>query len=353
MHSRRYFPGLNALRAYAALSVVAHHMIAWSTLDVSPLRFLFLDGSDAVTLFFVLSGFLIGYRLLDERTQTGTIDLKGFYSRRARRILPLYFGVIVVTLIVLPGSVPDGGLFLALTFTPDLNMTVLGALGIYWSLGVEEKFYLFAPILLRRMSVPALALAVLLIRALLIALFGHTYLGGILASYWRFDAMMLGVFGAWLVASEHPALQWVYRLEIPALLALTPIILFSSLHYVYALDLLIAALCGIVIVCTATKLRPVIRIQHGWIDQIGQVSYGVYLLHTMFIAFANTIPLKSFAVFPPVPGALLYVAVYFGVAVGGTILAAYLSYRYFERPFLRLKDRHRSRPAPSLSIAAD
>src|SRR5689334_400989 len=82
------FPGLDLLRFYAAVCVVLWHQGARP--------FLFLNGWDAVTLFFVLSGFLITYLLLAERERTSSVDLFAFYVRRTLRIYPLYLLVVLV-----------------------------------------------------------------------------------------------------------------------------------------------------------------------------------------------------------------------------------------------------------------
>lgn len=85
--SRIYYPNLNGLRFFAALSVMIYHFYGTKT----------LNGHFGVTLFFVLSGFLITSLLLEEKQQTETISIPKFYIRRFLRIAPLYFFIIILS----------------------------------------------------------------------------------------------------------------------------------------------------------------------------------------------------------------------------------------------------------------
>ena len=102
----KHFEGLNALRFFAAFLVVIHHAEAVrkknGLFNLDWLSF-FKNGGNAVTFFFVLSGFLITYLLLKEDNQTGETSIKTFYLKRTLRIWPLYFLMFfVVHLLVLP-----------------------------------------------------------------------------------------------------------------------------------------------------------------------------------------------------------------------------------------------------------
>lgn len=135
------FPALDGLRAVAALMVVFFHYggPGW------------LQGWLGVQIFFVLSGFLITTLLLREHARNGRISLVRFYRRRALRILPVYFVVLLVTAagLLVAGQLrtdPLGREFgLYLTFLNEFGHG--GAYGQSWSLGVEQKFYLVWPLL--------------------------------------------------------------------------------------------------------------------------------------------------------------------------------------------------------------
>ncbi|MCX6276429.1 MAG: acyltransferase [Bacteroidetes bacterium] len=107
--NRLYFKGLNELRALAALGVIWHHIELYKNRDGIPslfdthLRRLISGlGHNGVSLFFVLSGFLITYLLLVENEKSGTVHVKNFYIRRVLRIWPLYYLVIFVSLFLVP-----------------------------------------------------------------------------------------------------------------------------------------------------------------------------------------------------------------------------------------------------------
>lgn len=149
--SHRYFPAFDVFRGIGILFVVAAH---------SPIQSPWLDairpiGALGVHMFFALSGFLITYRLLEEHCQTGTISLRGFYYRRARRILPpalIYLATLALlgpVLHLLPTSVDE--LAASLFFSRNLYRPPMpGAwyTAHFWSLSLEEQFYLFWPLLL-------------------------------------------------------------------------------------------------------------------------------------------------------------------------------------------------------------
>ena len=120
-------------------------------------------GSMGVDLFFVLSGFLITYLLLQEKVQTGSIALLKFYQRRILRIWPVYYLVVTVAFLVMPhfGFLPftqsvlehfniKAALYLAilpnvaLALYPNINFASLT-----WSVGVEEQFYIVWPLLIK------------------------------------------------------------------------------------------------------------------------------------------------------------------------------------------------------------
>ncbi len=135
------FPALDGLRAIAALMVVVFHNQGpdW------------LQGWIGVQIFFVISGFLITTLMLREEDRSGRISFKKFYARRVFRILPVYFLLLAVTLVLqafhgnLTKSAPGSELPLYLAFLNEFGHG--GAYGQSWTLGIEQKFYLFWPLL--------------------------------------------------------------------------------------------------------------------------------------------------------------------------------------------------------------
>lgn len=169
--SKIYFPNLNGLRFIAAFLVIIHHLEqflsifgknnSWNNPTIQ------IIGKLGVTLFFVLSGFLITYLLLVEDRSVGTINIKDFYIRRILRIWPLYYTVVLAAFFILPNisviAIPNlmndinehfGFYFLLfLFFLPNLALQGYGAVLPYasqsWSVGVEEQFYLIWPLLMK------------------------------------------------------------------------------------------------------------------------------------------------------------------------------------------------------------
>ncbi len=146
------FPSLDGWRALSILMVLGEHSIY--TYDCPPrtshrLDTIF-DGSLGVRFFFVISGFLITYLLLKEHAETGALNIKRFYARRALRILPVYFvflAVVGALQMFTPLHQPAITWIGNLTFTTNF-LPLTWTTGHLWSLAVEEQFYLFWPILL-------------------------------------------------------------------------------------------------------------------------------------------------------------------------------------------------------------
>lgn len=185
----RRVTGIDGLRGLAVLVVVIYHFFG----DVMPGGFLGVD------MFFVLSGFLITSLLVRERAVTGKIDLKDFWRRRVRRILPAAVAVLVIVtaLAGLVGGDPAVGLvaqfFGTLLFVNNWvqiaeSSSYFADSGVqifahYWSLAVEEQFYVIWPLLFVVLTATAL------MRKL---------------TRWAVAAMMIGSF-CWMILNYDPA----------------------------------------------------------------------------------------------------------------------------------------------------
>ena len=152
---REFFGSLNGLRAIAALLVVWHHCHQGIDFGRIGTRM----GHVGVSLFFVLSGFLIVTLLIRERRKTADIDLRAFYGRRTLRIMPLYYAVVILTLLFVLGFDSGSseaealrvGLPYLLTYTTNW-VPVVSFLAITWTLATEEQFYLFWPQIQKRIA---------------------------------------------------------------------------------------------------------------------------------------------------------------------------------------------------------
>lgn len=337
----RTFACLDGLRAMSIAAVVWHHAcepLAWPATS---------RGFLGVDLFFVISGFLIVTLLLRERDRTGRIDLPAFYMRRSLRILPLNIAVtcgLWAAAAWLPGGEAANiraGAPWALLYLSNW-IAVDGMLAVTWSLSAEEQFYLVWPALERwlRPAVPLLWLACL--GTSLVLVLGHAHAGlfpwlpGMLAQT-TFVPILLGVGLAHaLHAPRHfaRAARWLgHRAAAPLVLA--ALLAAASLPGAdisglprLCLHVLFTLLVAACVVREDNGLRALLR---AWpCARIGAVSYGIYLLHHIALHFVHKLAAKAPAWHPLLT---------FVCGLGLAWALAELSFRTFERFFLRLKDR--------------
>ena len=166
-----YVAGLDGLRALAVMTVMAFHL-GWSFVP---------GGAFGVSLFFTLSGYLITQVMLADHDRAGKVDLKRFWARRLRRLVPgsivCLIAVTVVALFgLLEGDRLRGDLFAALGYSANWRFATAGTTYAqlfestpspvlhFWSLAIEEQFYVIFPLLMvvllrwRKLLVPTLAL---------------------------------------------------------------------------------------------------------------------------------------------------------------------------------------------------
>lgn len=346
-------PGLDGLRAIAVLLVVFFHQellgIGWI----------------GVQIFFVLSGFLITRILVQSKELPLRQYLIEFYGRRSLRIFPLYFGVLgafaVLTLLGMEAHGLREGLPFAATYTYNFwhasdSFVHSKLISHFWSLCVEEQFYLIWPFFIffcgQRARRPALISIVLLgplVRLGLHALLESPSLGAFedtdVALYIltpsHIDAFALGA-----LVSLHPlggaprALLGSFAALVVAGVLLAPSVPEGPLSYgsfgfplglgvgygyIWAYSLL--NLCAaLTIDCVVHRRLLPALFESRIMSYIGKISYGVYVFHY---------PLQSFVrkALPNAPIALGLV-----VQVTLTLLVASLSFYLWETPFLRKKD---------------
>ena len=203
-------PVLDGLRALAILGVIVAH---------ADVPFMLSAGGIGVTLFFVLSGFLITRLLVEERERIGRIDLRAFYARRLRRLVPplVAFLAVVTALLVARGE-PLWGVLSTLTFTTDVASLLrvpVHLVGHTWSLSLEEQFYVVWPVVLiavgrrhTRWLVTALSVGAVLVAGnrMLLDLRGVSLVRSFYSPDTRSDALLVGCILA-LVLPHLPALR--------------------------------------------------------------------------------------------------------------------------------------------------
>lgn len=346
--------GLNGLRAIAAFAVVLSH-----TLQASPQLGLPQPENGlqlaryGVTIFFAISGFLITYLLLMEIKKTATVNIKAFYIRRALRIWPLYYFYLLLVVITILVFIPDQMNAKVLPFyvvlcanIPFILDITLPMLAHYWSLGVEEQFYIFWPWIVRKVRNLDSFLLVFILVFFVLKVAAWVYLKktSVIWPYTfievcRFHCMAIGGLGAyWLFRKNSFFMRIVYNRFFEAG---AWVMLFSMAFIDLPLPSLISNECVAImsvflIVNVSAERRKVVSLDFPIFDFLGKISYGIYVYHKLIIFFVAKAISSSIVI--NADSTLRYAL--FMISVSGfTILASWLSYTYFEKKFLVLKER--------------
>ena len=331
--------------------VVSHTLLAGPSIGL-PAREKGLDlAGFGVTIFFALSGFLITYLLMMEKGKFHTINIKAFYIRRLLRILPLYYfylllAVIAISffqLIELPGTL---GFYVFLSANvPFILGMAMPLVGHYWSLGVEEQFYLFWPWVvartkrLTRILVYSIAVFILVKVALSIL---YRYTGVLwpfsILSVSRFDCMAIGALGAKLAFDDNKIFKKIVFNPIVEIIAwgVIALLFLNSFHIISSVDNDIIAVVTVVLIMNVSlNKRKIICLDKPVLNFLGKISYGIYVYHPLVILFSTkTINSMDFSL---TRGQKLFTVL--ALVLFFTISIAWLSYEFFEKRFLRRKDR--------------
>jgi peptidoglycan/LPS O-acetylase OafA/YrhL len=373
---RVFFPNLDGLRFVAFLLVFLGH--AWGQQVTRAGRFLgaiiTCGGGLGVSLFFVLSGFLITYLLLVEHEAFGAIDVGAFYVRRCLRIWPLYFLVLVLALVVypavkvwfgFPGTIEVGNPLLYWTFLSNFDVIKLGrghgagVTNIMWSIAVEEQFYLLWPLLLigvGRRRLPLLS--VVLVAAS--SAYRLTHLQDLMQLHFHSLSVMsdlvIGGFAAYLCRTHTGFIERLrgLRRDIIAAAYLVGLgCLFWSMDtrqvWLFGLGRVFLALffAFVILEQNYASSSPFKMSRFPAATFLGRYTYGLYLLHVWcLMAIQNVLRLRgSDSARWPVAYGLISLGLSIGVAIA--------SYHWYERPFLKLKERFsRVRTAPPVPESA-
>lgn len=379
--SREHIPALDGLRGVAVLAIMMHHFVTMPNARGFDIPFVLAAkaGWAGVDLFFVLSGFLITGILIDSRGTSGYA--RTFYARRALRILPLYMATVAVLTISLPLTArfdPECArkfgthIWWYWTHTTNIMLAQAGTFDVvgfstphFWSLAVEEQFYLAWPLLIalcppRRLAFACLTVAAVSVVLRLVLLANGTAplaiytltptrmdslaLGGALAVARRSDSLWRLIKPSARRIAQLPAAAWIGIIGSGVLgMALLDPVADHNAPAMQAIGFpMIAATAAVVLasaLCAPTG-SPLERcLGAGWLRILGRYSYGLYVLHyPLFhlLSSSGLDPRKLPAVDgSKLPAQLLVIA----AASSLSFVAAWVSYRYLESPFLRLKRR--------------
>jgi peptidoglycan/LPS O-acetylase OafA/YrhL len=351
-----YIPSLDGIRALSFLIVFLAHagLERW------------VPGYLGLTVFFFLSGYLITTLLRIEYEQTGTISLRQFYLRRALRIFPPFYLVLIgasgLTFVgVLDGSLQPSAVLIQVLHLGNYEIIRHGwwdgrapGTWVYWSLAVEEHFYLVFPLvylhLRRRLpSAPQQMLVLSTICAAVLAwrcvlVFGlqapkeRLYV----ATDTRIDSILFGcilaIYGNPVLDRQQVGTRWMKACWMPlgvVLLIVSLVVRTPQFDQTLRYTLQGIALVPLFVVAIRYHDRGSMRLLNmGWLRRIGVLSYGMYLVHTSVIYGVQ----QWTSWHPAIQGVL---------AFGLSLLLASLIYHTVEQPSARLRKRLSQRLAAS------
>ncbi len=348
------FRALDVLRCCAALSIVFYHSTFEFKNFLSSAPSLLLHNLPVgVDFFFLISGFLITYLLLAEKSRTGTISLPRFYLRRALRIFPLYFAIIGVAWWLHHGDTPDINFQSYLLFVGNFWMIdhgwTVATLNPLWSLCIEEQFYLAIPVLV--VLLPTRRLPWLFGGIVLVSIAFRMYVtitqpnANWMAIYChtlsRCDVLALGGWLAWRHFTQPITLRlpgWtltVVLLYLALLLSTVETVDYTSLafatfkKYLFLLPLAFV-FCYTLFNEYSSEVSTAPGLARQAVNYLGKISYGLYMYHSPLI-FLLDLQFPEFSAAHSVLRLLLVLML--------TVVTAALSYELFEKQILRLKSR--------------
>ena len=317
-------------------------------------------GGIGVQFFFVLSGFLITYIILEEKQQTGSLNLKHFFLRRVLRIWPLFYLAIaiafftpfILSLVQLNSSVagynPDW--LWSVLFLENYKMITvhsipnISPLGVMWSLCVEEHFYIIWGLLLYVLPMKRLKW---LIRICIVAspIFRFVYINHQLATIdilTNIDLFAYGALPAYLLITRGKELElFVQKIDIVwkrlfVVGLLTIVVGLSQLHP-EMWDVITTSVAGILfsmlIVLTLPAVTNFSIGDNNVLNKLGLYTYGFYIYHTLVINLLLRVFEKYGLGIQDVMGAITFTLIAFVVSIAVSIL----SYHLLEKQFLKLK----------------
>ncbi|OQP42738.1 hypothetical protein A4H97_11270 [Niastella yeongjuensis] len=341
----KYHKELDGVRAIAAFMVIFFHFFFVPAFNLHPLLTKIANfGRTGVSLFFVLSGFLITRILIVTKESRGYFS--NFYVRRSLRIFPLYYLFLTLTFIILPliFGKPFEPFYLQVyswAYLQDFALAFrwphVGPAHL-WSLSVEEHFYLFWPLLIYILStrkiVGASVLIIVIAFVVRYFMFVHDY-EAYYFTFARIDELSMGALLAVLEIKnkliDKNANKFLLISVILTIPTIALLVIFTDINN----GIIQIIKYNLLAFTFLSMIGYVVSLQEtSWLKKflsskpmlfLGKISYGLYLYHPLCIAAIwNVFPQMNM-----VPG--------FVMAVGFTILVAAASYYLFELNFLKLK----------------
>ena len=362
-HRPAHIGALDGLRGIAILLVIPHNadIFSNSAAWLWPAALLAHAGWIGVQLFFVLSGFLITRNLLDSRDAGNYF--RAFYWRRVLRIFPLYYLTLIAGLVLAPRISQLGSgapashqnqvwlwTFLS-NWAQPLGLEVSG-FSHFWSLAIEEQFYLLWPGIVLLLAGPRLIwmcaglVAVAFVSRLVLLHQGANPDMVYMFTVCRMDALAIGAAAAvlelsgrctrWLGTHSRAALGWSAAVLIILAVTSHAYAVYDRTTLTIGYPLMAAAFAAVILVLAA-QARGLAHwlnrlLSMGWLRSVGRYSFAMYVFHLpLLVIFGDQIR-RVFAF----TGSALPL-VYALVAILLSYVAGFLSYHLIEKHFLRLK----------------
>lgn len=356
-NERFYRPELDCLRFFAFLAVYVFHTLHrgphYYTDQHVPFATVLASAASAgrfgVDLFFLLSAYLITELLLREWERYGKVDLRAFYVRRILRIWPLYFFALLIGALLplfdsteyFPLKYVLAFVFLVGNWLPLMHFRLQSVMWVLWSVNVEEQFYLLWPAFLsragrRKQLLYAAAVLVMIgpVARLLLMAHARSLLSSVLMSsntLTRLDPLALGIGTAVLLWDRKPRIGMVGRLA--CLFSGGAVWLVCGHYYSLRAGFLVLGYPAIALGAWLIFYSVLdVRFAPRWVRYLGKISYGLYVFHQLALYLAAHLLGR----YQHTVGAL---ALRWWVGLAMTFSLSALSYRFYESPFLRLKQR--------------
>jgi peptidoglycan/LPS O-acetylase OafA/YrhL len=363
-----YFENLDGLRFLCFLSVFFYHSfdtrfdyIRESNVYHFVKQGIFQNANLGVNFFFVLSGFLITYLLIEEKTRNGYIDVTKFWARRVLRIWPLFYVSVFFGFSVFPiaksffGQTPaeTASVWYYITFLNNFDVIEKGTpdasiLGALWSVAVEEQFYFVWPLVLYFLPVKRywIGFSAVIIISWVFRMRNDSPQLHHFHTLSCISDMAIGSLAAWLVLEQPQFKSAITNLK-PYLIRLVYLVFFCIFFFRAELFYgsvflrifersLIACVIVLIILEQCYSRNSLFKLsRYGRVSDLGIISYGLYCFHFVGILIAKTLTYKLGFNTELWQVLLLETS----LALFVTIVISRICYFYYEMPFLKLKKR--------------
>lgn len=351
-YPKKYFHSFDALRLFSFLLVFILHV---PNSKYSIVSFFTNSGGIGVTFFFVLSGFLITYILLNEKTLNQQILIKKFLIRRVLRIWPLFYAMILFAfltpylLLLLNISYSDEGYkpnwLMSLLFLENYKMMITNSfpnvspLRVMWSLCIEEHFYIIwgtAICFISLKWIPHLILFSIILANLFRIIYGFFGIPAV-DVFSNLDYFAFGSIPAYVLILRPEIIDKIEAISLHvkyAIVLLTIALVYGipnlEIYWLpYFTPLIFGVLFSSIIFFTLPERNSIYIKDEYMISKLGVYTYGLYLFHTIVInLLLHTKQLIPFE---------MNWFIFSALSLSCTILISFISYHIFEKQFLKLK----------------